>query len=50
MGEENSPEALDRAFAHTFELWEQHFGTRPPGPADAAVARCRTQCKPQKCR
>jgi hypothetical protein len=50
MGEDNSPAALQRAFTDTLALWDHHFGTRPPGPADSGVARCRTQCKPVKCK
>lgn len=49
----NGPEdeqALLDAFDETTALYEAHFGTAYDGDGAGRRARCRTQCKPQKCR
>jgi len=40
---------LCRAFLETAELYEMHFGDSW-GESSSDRARCRTQCKPQKCK
>lgn len=52
MRDEADAVALRDAYAETLALYEASFGPPPPDTwiSDGASSRCRTQCRPMKCR